>query len=144
MGARGENNFIGEVARQTGLSIHTLRFYEAQRLLPEASRTESGYRVYSPEDVEELHFIKRAQELGFSLKEIRELLLLRSRKTEACSHVKALLEEKLVSVRAKRQELEKIEGELKRNLAACERRLRHRHTSRVESCPVLVRLGRNV
>src|SRR5487761_834071 len=109
---RGESSFIGEVARQTGLSIHTLRFYEAQRLLPGAPRTESGYRVYSPEDVEELCFIKRAQELGFSLKEIRDLLLLRSRKTEACSHVQTLLQEKLVSVRAKRQELEKMEGEL--------------------------------
>ncbi|MGH9434263.1 MAG: heavy metal-responsive transcriptional regulator [Terriglobia bacterium] len=142
MAQRNGNLFIGEAARRTGLTIHTIRFYETQRLLPEAPRTGSGYRVYAEEDIEELRFIKGAQELGFSLKEIRELLLLRSRKIEACSHVKDLLEEKLKQVRAKLRELEEMEHELKKNLAACERKLRRRHPGRPESCPVLTRLGR--
>ena len=140
MNTRG--TFIGGVARQTGLSIHTIRFYEAQRLLPEAPRTESGYRVYSEGDIVDLRFIRSAQELGFSLAEIRELAILRSRSTEACGHVKSLLAEKLASVRAKRQELEKMEKDLWRSLAQCERRLKRPHPGGGQPCPVLVRLGR--
>ena len=140
MSSRGA--FIGQVARDTGLSIHTIRFYEARQLLPQAPRTQSGYRVYSAEDMEQLKFIKGAQELGFSLSEIRELAILRSRSTEACGHVKSLLEEKLESVRVKRRELEKIEKDLKQSLAKCERQLKRSHPGERQPCPVLVRLGR--
>jgi MerR family mercuric resistance operon transcriptional regulator len=134
--------FIGEVARQTGLSIHTLRFYEAERLLPESPRTESGYRVYSAEKIENLRFIKQAQELGFTLKEIRELLVLRARGTDACDHVKSLLKEKLECVRAKRRKLETMEKELRQTLATCERTLKRQRPAPETRCPVLARLGR--
>ena|SRR5436309_5851276 len=137
-----EGTFIGEVARQTGLSVHTIRFYEAEGLLREAARTESGYRVFSPQSVEQLNFIRKAQELGFSLGEIRELLILRDRSTGACSHVKSLVEEKLTSVRGKLRELEAIEKDLKGVLAECQRELKHRHPGREGRCPVLVKLGR--
>ncbi len=137
-----EVQFIGEVARQTGLSIHTIRFYEAEGLLPEAPRTESGYRIYSPVSVEQLKFIRKAQELGFSLDEIRELLILKDRSTDACSHVKSLVEEKLASVRAKRQELEAMERDLKHVLAECKRQLKRPHPGNGRHCPVLVKLGR--
>jgi len=134
--------FIGEVARQTGLSIHTLRFYEAERLLPESARTESGYRVFSAENIENLRFIKQAQELGFTLKEIRELLVLKERGTNACGHVQSLLEEKLESVRTKRRELERLEKGLRRRLAQCRRQLKRRRPGPEKHCPVLVKLGR--
>ena len=138
-----QGTFIGEVSRQTGLSVHTIRFYEAERLLRHAARTNSGYRLYSSEIVEQLHFIRKAQELGFSLKEIRELLILRDRSTGACSHVKSLVEEKLASVGTKLRELEAIEKDLKVVLAQCKRQLKRHFRSREERCPVLVRLGRS-
>src|SRR6266571_8602863 len=107
--ARREGTFIGEISRQTGLSVHTIRFYEAEGLLPEPARTDSGYRVFSTQTVEQLNFIRKAQELGFSLDEIRELLVLKDRSTNSCSHVKSLVEEKLTSVHGKLRELEAIE-----------------------------------
>ena len=139
-----EGAFIGEVALQTGLSIHTIRFYEAERLIPGAPRTESGYRLYSTENIEQLKFIKKAQELGFSLKEIRELLVLSDHNTDACWHVKALVEEKLTSVREKRRRLEAMERELTRILADCKRELKRHAAGQEEHCPVLTKLDRGV
>jgi DNA-binding transcriptional MerR regulator len=138
-----EGAFIGEASRQTGLSIHTIRFYEAEGLLREPERTDSGYRVFLPRNIEQLHFIRKAQELGFSLNEIRELLILRDRSTGACSHVKSLVEEKLAGVGTKLRELEAIEKDLKAVLAQCKRQLKRHSRSREEHCPVLVRLGRS-
>lgn len=135
--------FIGEVSRQTGLTVHTVRFYEAEGLLPQAARTNSGYRVYSPEIVDQLRFIRKAQELGFSLMEIRELLILRDRSAGTCSHVKSLVEEKLARVAAKRRELEAIEEDLKTVLVQCRRQLKRHSRSREGRCPALVRLGRS-
>jgi DNA-binding transcriptional MerR regulator len=134
--------FIGDVSRQTGLSIHTIRFYESEGLLPEAARTDSGYRVFSPRDIEQLQFIRKAQEIGFSLDEIRELLVLRDRDTDACSHVKSLVEEKLVSVRSKIQALEAMERDLKRVRTECTRQLKRHKGDGTGRCPVLVKLGR--
>lgn len=142
MTERVESAFIGKVARETGLSIHAIRFYEAERVLPEASRTESGYRIYTGQDVQDLKFIKRAQELGFSLKEIRELLLLRREATKACSHVRDLLQEKLGDVRGKIRELEKLRDELQASLRSCNRDLRRSRKGEEATCPVLEELGR--
>src|SRR5260370_3188665 len=64
----------GEVARQTGVNIHTLRYYERRGLLPEPPRRDSGYRLYDDGAVKVVHFIKRAQSLGFSLNEVESLL----------------------------------------------------------------------
>ena len=134
--------FIGEVSRQTGLSIHAIRFYEAEGLLREAARSESGYRLFSPQAVEQLLFIRKAQELGFSLGEIRELLVLRDRNTDACSHVKSLVEEKLASIRRKVRELEAMETDLKRVSAECNRQLKRHRWDAAGRCPVLAKLGR--
>ena len=65
---------IGEISRQTGVSIQTLRFYERKRVLRSPARGDSGYRTYGAMDLQRLGFIKQSQELGFTLKEIRELL----------------------------------------------------------------------
>jgi DNA-binding transcriptional MerR regulator len=137
-----EGTFIGKVARQTGLSVHTIRFYETEGLLREPARTNSGYRVFSPQTIEQLQFIRKAQELGFSLGEIRELLVLKDRSTNACSHVKSLVEEKLASVCEKLRELEGMEKDLRSVLAECRRQLKRRHSGGERRCPVLVRLGR--
>ena len=65
---------IGEVALRSGVSIDTVRYYERRRLLPAARRTQGGFRLFTPETVERVQFIKQAQELGFSLDEIGEIL----------------------------------------------------------------------
>jgi MerR family transcriptional regulator, copper efflux regulator len=67
---------IGKAARQAGMGIDTVRYYERAGLLPAAPRTPAGYRLYTGQDVERLHFIRRAKRLGFSLEEIAELLRL--------------------------------------------------------------------
>ena len=80
---------IGRVAQETGLSIDTIRFYEKQGLLRRSPRTEGGFRLFAvDDDVERLKFVRRAQQLGFSLNEIRELLMLQADHIPACSHVK--------------------------------------------------------
>ena len=129
--------FIGEVAQRTGVGIEALRFYEREGLIRPSGRLPSGYRVYDARDLEAVRFIKRAQNLGFSLQDIRELLVVRSQE-ENCAHVRDLLSTKLESVERKLKELRGIRSELGRALRQCEMQLRQRH-SRAE-CPVLVRL----
>ena len=63
---------IGEVARRTALTVDAIRFYEKRRLLPKAMRTTGRFRMYTAEDIERIHFIRRMQALGFSLKEIKK------------------------------------------------------------------------
>ena len=121
---------------------NTVELQVGAGLLREAARTESGYRVFSPQSVEQLNFIRKAQELGFSLGEIRELLILRDRSTGACSHVKTLVEDKLASLRRKLRELEVMEKDLKGVLAECKRQLTRRHPGGGGQCPVLLKLGR--
>ena len=74
---------IGEVAQRGGVSLQAIRYYEREGLLPKPPRLASGYRLFPDTAVRQVHFIKRAQELGFSLAEIRELLSLREMQTPA-------------------------------------------------------------
>lgn len=132
---------IGQVARQTGLTVDAIRFYEKQRLLRHPSRTEGGFRVFGSRDVENIHFIRRAQELGFSLNEIRELLVLQTKDLAACSHVRDLLNVKLGSVRSKISELQKLEKQLAADLEKCEVALRCGKTAAHKCCPVLEQIS---
>jgi DNA-binding transcriptional MerR regulator len=75
---------IGELAKRTTLTVDAIRFYEKRRLLPKATRTAGGFRLYTTDDIERLHFIRQMHGLGFSLREIGELIDLRTRKVEAC------------------------------------------------------------
>ena len=84
---------IGQIASQGGVGVETVRFYERQGLLDKPPRKESGYRHYPPEAVSRLHFIKKAKEVGFSLKEIKELLSLRLDTTATCQDVRSRAEE---------------------------------------------------
>ncbi|MFN2494232.1 MAG: MerR family transcriptional regulator, partial [Pyrinomonadaceae bacterium] len=84
---------IGEVAKRSGVSIDTLRYYERLRLLPPTRRSAGGFRLYAPEHVERVQFIKQAQELGFSLDEIKGLLATGG--ADECRKVRALLKTKL-------------------------------------------------
>jgi len=133
---------IGRVAREAGLTVDAIRFYEKCGLLKRPPRTEGGYRLFRPEDIQDLKFIRRAQDLGFSLQEIRELLFLQAESVEACDHVRELLDQKLASVRRKIEELRKLERSLERSLRLCNRKLKSAVTAHTGSCPVLNGLGR--
>jgi DNA-binding transcriptional MerR regulator len=132
---------IGQAAREAGVSIDTIRFYEKQGLLKSFGRTQGGFRLFGEQEIEELKFIQKAQELGFSLAEVRELLLLQRDGMEACEHVRDLLEQKIAQVRSKVEELRKLEVSLKRALRQCERNL-DESAREHECCPVLEKLGR--
>ncbi len=128
---------IGQVAQETGLSIDTIRFYERQGLLKRSPRTEGGFRLFGNGEIQALKFVRKAQELGFSLSEIRELLILRAEHVPACSHVKELLDQKLAAVEKKIKELQSLERSLKLALRKCKRGLKTTALGHEECCPVL-------
>ncbi len=122
---------IGQVARRAGVGVETVRYYEREGLLEEPPRRASGYRQYPEEVVKRLHFIKRAQKLGFSLKEINELLLLRVDAQTACEEVKQRTEAKIAEVERKLVELQRMRQALIQVAALCEGQGPH------SPCPVL-------
>jgi DNA-binding transcriptional MerR regulator len=105
--------------------------------LPKAVRSAGRFRLYGASTVERLHFIQHMQGLGFSLREVGELVRLRERKVDACESVKELLNAKLTDVRAKLQELRHLESELETDLRKCNRELNHRRRHAACACPVL-------
>ncbi len=131
-----QNLQIGQVAQQTGLSVDAIRFYEKEKLLPKAVRSPGGFRLYGNHHIEQLHFIQRAQTIGFSLGEIRELILIQGDQVETCSHVRDLIQQKLATVQQKMTELARIEGQLKEALQKCNRQLR-KTPALHDRCPVL-------
>lgn len=110
---------ISQLAKQARVNVETVRYYERRGLLPEPPRRASGYRQYSPDDLASLQFIRRAQTLGFSLKEIAELLALRVDPTMSCHDVRERAAHKLADVDAKIRALEDIRGALQRLIALC-------------------------
>ena len=132
---------IGEVAKRASLTVDAIRFYERRRLLPKAERTSGKFRLYTEDAVERLRFIQQMQGLGFSLKEVGELLQLREQKVEACESVKKLLETKLDDVRSKLTDLSQLEAELVADLHKCNRELNHRRRHAPCPCPVLEEAG---
>ena len=103
---------ISELARQAGVNVQTVRFYERERLLPAPERKASGYRVYTGQDLHRLRFIRQAKALGFSLGEIREILIMRARGACPCGQVLSLAEQHVRDIRQKIQQLTRFEKEL--------------------------------
>lgn len=103
---------IGELAQELGLRPKTIRYYEALGLLPVPWRTEAGYRRYGPADRERLRFILKAKVIGFSLREIGEMLTLRDAGLEPCPHVAQLIERKLATIDAQLGRLMGLRTEL--------------------------------
>ena len=124
---------IGTVGKRVGLSVDAIRFYERSALLPRPPRTEGGFRQYSESDVETLSFIGRAQNLGFTLREVRDLLELRRSRLQPCAPVRRRLEEKLADVQRKVSDLQKLERELRLALRSCNKEIRKRSAH----CPIL-------
>jgi MerR family mercuric resistance operon transcriptional regulator len=129
---------IGEVALRAGVSIDTVRYYERRRLLPAAPRTEGGFRLFAPETVERVRFIRQAQELGFSLDEIGELL--RTGGANECRRVRDHLKVKLTELDERIRLMREFRRTLSRHLAECEKELNER--GKAAQCPVVVNIAR--
>jgi len=137
-----ETVHIGKASRLAGISVDTIRFYQKLGLIKGTSRSTGGYRLFNREQIRDLKFVRHAQELGFSLTEIRELLALRQ-KHHACSEVQSMLKHKLAGVREKIKSLAGLERELAGALRNCNRELRlKRDIKHKDSCPLLTRLDR--
>ena len=124
---------IGEVAKRAGVSIDTLRYYEKVKLLPIPTRSSGGFRLFAPEHIERVRFIKQAQELGFSLEEIKGLLATGG--AEECRTVRDLLKRKLSELDERLKTMKDFRRVLTRHLSACESELK-RHSDSA-CCPVL-------
>jgi MerR family transcriptional regulator, copper efflux regulator len=105
---------IGELARRSGLAATALRYYETAGLLPESTRTPSGYRTYSPDVLPRLAFIRAAQAVGLTIAEIREVIGIREMGTAPCTHVLELIERRRAEVQSRIRELQQLERELMR------------------------------
>ena len=110
---------IGKLANAAQVNVQTVRYYERQGLLPEPTRRESGYRQYSQDDVKQLRFIKRAQELGFSLREIKELLALRVDSDTVCKDVWGRAAAKAQDIEQKIASLQEIKQALEELMSHC-------------------------
>ena len=126
---------IGAVARQAGVGIDTIRYYEREGLLPEPQRRASGYRDYGSGAVDRLRFIRRAKDLGFTLEEIRELLALSSDRERGVKSVKQRAEARLGEVEQRIRELQRMKRGLKQLIEACPGH------GALEHCPILRALG---
>ncbi len=126
---------IGEAAREAGVNLDTIRYYERRGLLPEPPRRPSGYRVFDDDTVRRVRFIKRAQELGFTLNEIRDLMDLRLAPEASCCDVRDKATGKLESIDAKIQQLRSMRKALEGLIMACSGR------GSVEECPILASLA---
>jgi MerR family transcriptional regulator, mercuric resistance operon regulatory protein len=112
---------IGELSRQTGCHIETIRYYERVGLLPRPPRSAGRYRLYDTGDVRRLAFVRRARELGFTLHEIRALLVLSAGDGEnSCGEVRELAARHLADVRAKIADLREMERLLRKAVRRCD------------------------
>ena len=129
---------IGRVSKKIGLTADTIRFYERRALLPRPARSAGGFRQYGEADIELLKFIRNVHQLGFTLREVRELVELRRGRLQPCAPVARRLEYKLAQVSEKVKELQRVKHELEAALRACNKELR----KRTAPCPLLFGSGR--
>jgi MerR family copper efflux transcriptional regulator len=122
---------IGQLAKSSGVHVQTVRYYERLHLLGPAARASSGYRLYGPEEERRLRFIKNAQALGFTLREIDELLNLRVSSRARCGDVQRKAKEKLQCVEAKARDLRALARALERLIQTC------RAGQPTDHCPIL-------
>lgn len=132
-----ESLTIGQLAQRAGVGVETIRFYEREGLISEPPRRPSGYRDYPLETVARIVFIRRAKDLGFTLKEINELLELRVRPRRNCGQVKQSADAKIADIDGKIASLRRMRRALKDLTKACEER------TPTTECPILSSLGQS-
>lgn len=128
---------IGQLARRAGVGVETIRFYEREGLVDRPGRTPSGYRQYDAGAVRRIRFIRHARDLGFSLREIGELLSLRADPRRSCRDVREKALARVADLDARLRALRRMRRVMVRLIAACDER---RPTS---ECPILEALGRD-
>lgn len=126
---------IGKVAALADISTDALRYYEQEGLIHPASKSEGGYRLYGDDALRRIRFIKQAQQCGFTLAEIRELLVLRGRDSACCSDVRKLAMEKKLQLEAKIKAMKMMSKALDHMIAECADEGRP-----VDDCPILAAL----
>ncbi len=122
---------IGKVASRAGIGIETIRFYEREGLIAEPPRRESGYRQYPEDAVSRLRFIRHAKELGFSLKEIKELFSLRVDPETTCKEIRERAQAKITDIEERLRALQRVKRALTALVADC------RGRGPVSECPIL-------
>jgi Cu(I)-responsive transcriptional regulator len=122
--------WISETAEQAGVNIQTLRYYERRGLLPKAPRRPSGYREFPDDAVRIVRFIKRSQDLGFSLDEVEELLRLRRQSGRNRARIRAVAEGKIAQIDRKVAELERMKRALSTLVHSC-------HDGATLDCPII-------
>jgi MerR family mercuric resistance operon transcriptional regulator len=110
---------VGALAKQAGVKIDTIRYYERRGLLPKPPRTNSGYRTFTPASVDRLRFIKQAQALGFTLIEVNQLLALRLSPDMTCTDVRKRAQSKVADIEQKIQSLQAMKQALQHLVSAC-------------------------
>lgn len=121
---------IGEAAAATGVSAKMIRHYEALGLLKEARRTVAGYRIYDDADIHTLRFVRRARDLGFSIKEIEQLLGLWRNKRRSSADVRRVAQQHITELQSKIEELQSMRR-------ALEHLVHHCHGDTRPECPIL-------
>jgi DNA-binding transcriptional MerR regulator len=110
---------IGQLSKQAGVKVVTIRYYEGLKLMPAPPRTQANYRVYDRQQLRRLRFIRRCRDLGFTLDQIRELLQLSTQDTKECSGVDHITEEHLKEIERKVADLRRLAAELRRIKSCC-------------------------
>ena len=128
---------IGQVAKRAGVGVETVRFYEREGLVAEPARRPSGYRQYSPDAVRRIRFIRHAKELGFTLKEIGELLTLRIDPRSTCADVRDRARDKITDIEERIANLDRMRSALLRLVTRC------RGEGPGADCPLLDELDRD-
>ncbi|HIK05340.1 transcriptional regulator [Hapalosiphon sp. MRB220] len=132
--AQAEAKQIGVVAKDSGVPIKTIRYYEELGLLKSSGRTEGGFRLFNSDVLERLHFIKRAQSLGLSLSEIKEFLNVHDEGELPCEHIKTKLEDKVQAIDEQIQQLLILRQELSGLLSGWEIKPDDSHST---ICPII-------
>lgn len=122
---------IGEVANKSHVGVETVRFYEREGLIALPKRNVSGYRQYSESAIKQIQFIKHAKTLGFSLKEIRELIKLKSTRDARCKSIKSTAKAKIADIQEKIDALKRMKMALEPLVAQC------KSSDPISDCPIL-------
>lgn len=129
---------IGEVARMANVNKETIRYYERRDLITKPNHLRSGYRIFTARQIDEIKFIKRAQQLGFTLNEIKEMMTLRIDENISCEKIRTKAEKKYQDIIRKIEDLEKIKAVLVNLIDSC------KTYNPIEDCVILKALeGKN-
>jgi DNA-binding transcriptional MerR regulator len=131
---------VGAIAKKAGVGVQTLHYYERIHLLPRPARSDANYRVYSDADLRRVRFIKKAQAVGFTLAEIKEILELKSHGRAPCRKVTELGEKHLRDIDARLGQLRRYRRAVARSLTSWREKTAHRRNCAGEFCDLIERL----